>query len=165
MSVTKVDYTFQQINFLAEEVSRKIKKSDVKFDVIICLGRGAMIPSRLISEYTGIHDIEYINIKCYNQENKISAIDCERKDDDFYSRLDGRNILLVDDVFDSGTTINHILKEIAINVDMTKTKIHSAVLFQNDVKKLDNLLQRSATYHGTNYSSTNQWIVFPWELS
>lgn len=165
MSVTKNNYSFEEIDILAETVSRKIKKSDVKFDVILCLGRGGMIPSRLISEYTGIHDIEYINIKCYNQENKITAIDCENKDSDFYSKLDGKNILIVDDVFDSGTTINHILKEIAINVDMTKTKIHSATLFQNRVKKIDNLLQKEATYYAIPYSSDEQWIVFPWELS
>lgn len=173
MSVTKVNYTFQEINSLAETVSTKIKNSKIKFDVILCLGRGAMIPSRLISEYAGIHDIEYINIKCYNHENKITRVDCENKDLDFYYRLNGKNILLVDDVFDSGTTINYIMKEIAINVDMTKTRIHSATLFQNKVKKPNNLIQdatlypsvKQATYYANLYSSDEQWIVFPWELT
>lgn len=63
--------------------------------------------------------------------------------------LDGKDVLIVDDIYDSGKTIKHLKK-------LNPQARFATVLFneQQDEYGVD--------YYGNAYSG-NEWIVFPWE--
>ena len=150
----------QHVQNLSSSIIKRLKDSDIeKYDLIISLGRGGMIPSRMLSDYIGVNKIKFLDVHKYSQyETNSSGILCIDSNFDWKS-LENKNILLVDDVYDTGETI-HSISEMILS-EVSECLIASAVLYCNINKLLDT--SDCPTYHSGSYNPENTWIVFPWE--
>lgn len=152
--VKKVKITWQEIDKLAKKVSKQIvdmKKTGYQFDAIVCIGRGSMVPSRLISEYANIKQIYFADAKAYTEDDKLDKVSCKL----YMPKLDHKGILLVDDCLTTGTTMDAVEKATLSKVNCLRYA-HKVVLFKNK-----NNLQHAI--YGKLYDADKIWLVFPWE--
>ena len=71
---------------------------------------------------------------------------------------DVKNVLVVDDVIFTGTTLNAVMEKIAENQQVTN--IVNAFLYKNIHTPVD----VSANYcYAAEYDGNAHWLVFPWE--
>lgn len=116
---------------------------------IIAVGRGGLIPARLISDKLNVKDISIINVSLYKgvaeKNNKISILN-------YNENIEKKNVLLIDDISDSGETIEAV-------IDHLKNKranvIRSATLLMRDT------LIRWPSFVGKTIGK--DWVIFPWE--
>lgn len=158
---------FEDINILI----KKIKKTKKEFNCILCLGRGGMVISRLISEYLNIPDIIYYPVYSYVEgkdkgvQNTQSVPKLRYEFD--YQILKDKKVLIVDDKYDTGLTIKFIISELSknnleiehlicvwyLNVDGLNTEKHNV---ERHVLEHNNMLYGNTCH-------TDDWIIFPWE--
>jgi uncharacterized protein len=130
--------TWQEIELLVEGLAHTIQISGKKFDVILAITNGGIIPARLIARELDINYIQFIPMR-----NKQLHIE------EMLPLLKGTKYLVIDDIYDTGDTYNKVYSVIReFNCDfaflMTRYKDSNASL----VAKVLN---------------HEKWIVFPWE--
>ena len=128
----------------------QMKANNYAPDCIIALLRGGVIPARILADYFGISiDFFAIDVKLYDKigvqkEEPIIKYLFKK------SELKG-NILVVDDIFESGKTMNAVLDQL-IGKNVT-----TATLFWKE----------TATQKPNYYAEVakeKEWIVFVWEM-
>ena len=82
---------------LETEIYKLTLKISKKPDIVIPIVRGGLIPGRLLAKYLGIKDMYAITVKKLNSERKVTSAISEI--------LDDKNILLVEDVLETGTSM------------------------------------------------------------
>ncbi|ADM27066.1 phosphoribosyltransferase [Ignisphaera aggregans DSM 17230] len=135
---------------LSLELARKIMLSKYVPDAIVAILRGGYIVAKLVSDYLGIEHISTLEIKFYKGIGEkaerpivISPI---------VHDLRGKKVLIVDDVADSGRTL-----QVAIDI----VRLHGA----KDVRTATLYLKPwSITMPDYYVADTKSWIVFPWEV-
>ena len=78
-----------------------------EFDIIVAITRGGMIPACLVAQLLNIRDIDALNIEYYAGESKTLQqpfIFPKR-----YDHINSRKVLVVDDLTESGKTLNYAL--------------------------------------------------------
>ncbi len=143
------EVSWNDIEDLASELASKITASGYKPDIIVGIIRGGLIPARILSDILGVDDIGTIEIKLYEGV----GIKGERP----YLRqpltlpINDRNVLIVDDISDSGLTLETALGLIELYMPRS---VRTATLFVKPWTKL------VPDYY---VRETQSWIVFPWE--
>lgn len=130
-------------------LSEKVIKDCYKIDVIIGISRGGLIPARIFSDIFNIYNIFIVAARYYKDINQklekpIISINAD------INSLNDKNILIVDDLTDTGNTL---LTLIDILQDRAKT-IKTLTLYKKPKSKF------IPDYY-TDIS--DEWIVFPWE--
>lgn len=110
---------------------------------IIPLGRGGLVPARLVSKYLGIDKVD----------DMIGIVD--GRINSLPNQIFLHNAIIVDDIYDTGSTIGNIR---AIIGDVDSQTCLYAFLYT----KVRNLDDRSI-YGYELHKIRNKWIVFPWE--
>jgi len=147
MSLKNTDVSWQEIDDSCRAIAEKLKNG-TKYDCIVCVGRGGMVPARLMSEYLDIKDIKLIPA---HYDGKVVVIGDEIDFCDF----EGKNVLVVDEVYQTGKSINTVCNEIfdcAEEVFITTCTCY----FNKNSETKPNL------YH-YEYDDSTDWLVFPWE--
>lgn len=121
-------------------------------DHIVGIGRGGLVPAAYLSHRTGISllSVDYSSgVPSFAEElmEKLAA-----------ATRDGRSILLVDDINDSGGTIEALRKSL-IDHGAVEEGVRVAVLIDN-LRSRARVDYRSRTI---DRSSDKRWFVFPWE--
>lgn len=128
-------------------LAKKILDSGFEFDLILAVARGGAIPAVMISDLLDRKQIGFIQTLLYDKGragSKVSILDYTRRD------LDGKTVLVIDDVSDSGITLCEL----------------DSWLFAKGVKE-----SRMACLHikkGTKFIPSfysreiNGWITYPW---
>src|ERR1700694_6315243 len=85
-------------------VGRLLEQLPTDFDNIMVITRGGMVPACLISEKTHIRNILCAAVMFYTGEERVlpEPIFLQFPED---SQIYGRRILIVDDVWDTGSTV------------------------------------------------------------
>jgi len=135
-----------------QAVAAALEQDDWRPDHIVGVGRGGLVPAVYLSHRTGIPllSIDYSAGVPSFGEALVEQLAVATRD--------GRTILLMDDINDSGRTITALRRSLVAH-GAVETRVRVAVL-------IDNI--RSAAR--VNYSSRTidrgldkQWFVFPWE--
>lgn len=145
----------------SKELAENIFKSDWQPQLILPLWRGGSVPGIVIDEYLKYEewDIETIPmyVKSYNKDNESSKevqyICC----DDIFKYIKEKNInriLIVDDIFDTGNTVNNVINKLGKDIDI---KI-ATVYWKQDKCTLD--LKPDYFIRKINKES---WVIFPHE--
>ena len=123
-------------------------KDKYKPDCIIGLSRGGIIPARLFSDYFDVvEDVFSMDVKAYQGIKDVMEEAVIRP---FHDDVKGKNILVVDDIWDSGMTMRAVLKY------LKGESVTTATLFWNSkVKDKPNYYAEVA--------KEGEWVVFPWE--
>lgn len=115
--VNKVYYSWENIDNLVLNLAKSISKSNTKFSGIHGVERGGLIPAVMLSHILGIP-----------YSTKINA-----------------NTLVIDDICDSGETLNNLT---AIHTAVLSYKPHTSI-FKPD-------------FYGEEFKR-DEWINYPWE--
>ena len=148
--------TWQEFDVLCNTLQEKINQYeqglDLKFDCIIGLLRGGAIPAVWLAHNLNL-PMRIIGLKSYDDTKQLDAVefynDIGKELDDF---VENRNVLIVDDICDSGRTISCIMKY--INKSSKANKASFATLHRaHDSYYTPNIYAAEST----------QWVVYPWE--
>jgi hypoxanthine phosphoribosyltransferase len=144
---TKMMITWENFDEWIKNVHTQILKSDWTPDVIIGIVRGGAVPATVLSHRFDIPCVNYrVSFRDFSQRDDMSqTID--------WAHIFNKKVLIVDDINDSGRTINYI-KDI-YNCSTTKfaTLIHNATS------------EAAVDFYGKmiDKSDKDVWVVFPWE--
>ncbi len=142
--------TWNDIVDLSLELAKKIMLSKYMPEAVVAILRGGYIVAKLVSDYLGIEHISTLEIKFY----KGIGEKAERPivTSPIVHDLRGKKVLIVDDVADSGRTLQ---------VAMDIVRLHGA----KDVRTATLYLKPwSITMPDYYVADTKSWIVFPWEV-
>lgn len=135
----KKDYLdWDDIENLVKKTALKIKKNNKKYDLIIGIKNGGIIPAILISRELDINDIEFITIR----ENKIFKVNKFHKD---------KKYLLIDEIYDTGKTffiVNEYFKRFEYD--------YACLVSRYRIPDNNKIVTGKVLNH-------KKWIVFPWE--
>jgi xanthine phosphoribosyltransferase len=158
----KIYYTWSDVESQTQEILRQIALSEWRPDYVIGLTRGGLTPANLVSQY----------LDCPMECLKVSLRDDGSEPEhnlwmaeDAYN---GKNILIVDDINDSGATLNWIKSDWE---DFHPSKREPWSTIWNNTVRFAVLVNNEASkYKRIDYSSIDinkveepSWIVFPWE--
>lgn len=151
----KVYVSWNDVQRQVQELVRQMWQDHWVPDYVVGITRGGLTPANLISQYLDV-PMHTLKVSLRDGDN-----DCETNlwmHDD--ATVDNRNILIVDDINDSGATLNWIQKDWGPEVDWG-TNVRVAVLYDNEASESNHTPDYSA--ENINKAADPQWIVFPWE--
>lgn len=106
-------------------------------DCIVCIGRGGLLPSLLLSQKLNIKDVQITNISSYKEKvaEEIVLHNNTKLD------IKDKNVLIVDDLTDSGKTLDYAVSlcKDAKNVETLVVYYKTCSSFEPDFyfKKID----------------------------
>jgi len=142
--------SWQDLDQLSFELAKQVIGSGEKFDLVVALAKGAWPMSRALVDYLAMSNLVSLGIRFY------SGINQRLKEPEVYQdlpvRVNGKKILLFDDVADTGESLifasDYLLEQGA-------ALVKTATLF---------FKERSAITPDYYASRTNAWIIFPFEI-
>ena len=159
----KIYYSWEQVQGAVLEIARQMQIHNWRPDYVVGITRGGLVPANLISQYLAV-PMETL---------KVSLRDGGEPESNLWMAEDafnGKKILIVDDINDTGATFNWIMKDWPSGCFPDDPTWENEVWNQN-VKfavLVDNLAsQCTATmdYVGmeVNKAEKDVWVDFPWE--
>lgn len=158
----KIYHTWQDIERQTQEILRQITLDNWRPDYVVGLTRGGLVPANLISQY----------LECRMETLKVSLRDGAEQESNLWMAEDAyndRNILIVDDINDTGATLNWIREDWPSGCfpkdkrwkQVWGTNVRVACLYDNESSKS----KIDVTYSAItiNKADKDVWIVFPWE--
>lgn len=157
----KLVLSSEQVKNLTSKICREIVGSRWHPDYVVGLTRGGLSPAVMISHW--------FNVPC--ETLKVSLRDGGEPESNLWMAEDaraGKNILIVDDINDTGATIDWILKDWPTGFYDTTgwekiwyDNVKFAVLVDNQASKC----QSAMNYVGMeiNKAEEDVWVEFPWE--
>ena len=165
--MNKIYLTWRDVENHTQEILRQIHADAWRPDYVVGLTRGGLVPANLISQYLG----------CRMETLKISLRDdteCESNlwmaEDAFGHEMDRpKNILIVDDINDTGATLNYIREDWPSGcfpdnprwTEVWGSNVRVAVLVDNESSKSEVPVSYSAV--DINKAEQDVWVCFPWE--
>ena len=171
----KVYYTWQDVEQQTQEILRQLQRDAWMPDYVVGLTRGGLVPANLISQYLEV-PMHTLNVSLrdgssHPESNLWMAEDAYGYEvfDPMCSNDGRKKILIVDDINDSGATLNWIKQDwmsSCMPVDrrwdhVWGNNVRVAVLVDNETSASELNVSYSAV--GLNKAEEDCWIVFPWE--
>lgn len=146
--------TWENIDFLTQCLADQIKKRSIKYDTIIALGRGGLIPGAALSYKLNIKKLYNIGINTRQDDGKyLDTIVYQRPD----KIEEGSKILVIDDINDSGRTFTAVKSILNSNYNVSSDNILYASLVKREGSEFNN------NAISGNILYTTSWLVFPWD--
>jgi hypoxanthine phosphoribosyltransferase len=145
--------TWEEVYSLCREVGLKVRAAGAPIDMIVAIARGGYIPGRLLSDMLGVSDLTSLKIEHYHaaQKQREALVKYPLNAD-----INGRNVLLIDDVCDSGDTfavaVEHLRRSGIPN------SLHTAAM----------QLKTVSEFVPDHYAGTIgewRWIIYPWAVN
>lgn len=135
------------------KLAQNIMESTISFDIVVAIARGGALPARLICDFLNIDRLISIQIRHYKRGAKqqeeaeiIASVE---------TNIESKNVLLVDDVNDSGKTLKSAVDYIkSLKPDLLKTavlheKANTTLTSDYKVKKLKEW----------------KWLIYQWAVT
>lgn len=140
--------TYKEVDKDIRNISDQISNR-FKFNTIVAITRGGLYPALKLSQLLNIKDVRTICLKSYEktESKKIEEIFCA-------DIPDSTGVLFVDDLRDSGQTINYVKDKFprsflaTIYIKTTKDEISTSIKYIDFYSKI---------------IDKDKWVVFPWE--
>ena len=163
----KVYYTEQNVKRWVHHFIRSMNDEGWRPDYIVGLTRGGLVPANMLSQYLNI-PMHTLKVSLRDDANPPESNLWMAEDAFGNNELNGKNILIVDDINDSGATLNWIKQDWQSSClpnderwnDVWGNNVRFAVLINNDASDFKNV-----DYTGLNINKLEEpiWCVFPWE--
>jgi xanthine phosphoribosyltransferase len=171
----QVFYKESTVKGWVHEIIRSMAADNWKPDYVVGLTRGGLVPANMISQYLDV-PMETLKVSL-RDSNTPPESNCWMAEDAFGYVPNGetksseswrKNILIVDDINDSGATLNWIkqdwqsscLPDHAAWTTVWGNNVRTAVLIHNEASDF-----KDPDYTGLNINKHEEpiWCVFPWE--
>lgn len=152
--------TWQGFGDACRQIAQQIADSGWMPDLIVAIARGGMLPAGAISYALGVKANGAINVEFYTGVGKTMTEPEILEPYMDISSLEGKRVLIVDDVADSGKTLKLIMDLIAkeglsMGSDTAKVDARSATIY---------LKPTSVIKPDYVFKQTDKWINFPWSV-
>ena len=142
--------SWQDLDQLTFKVAQAVNASQQKIDTVVALAKGAWPMSRSLVDYLGVNELVSLGVKFYSGINQRLA------KPQVYQKLPvsvaGKNVLLFDDVADSGESLIFASQYL---LDQGAASVTTATLFFKERSAI------TPDYYG---ALTDAWIIFPFEI-
>jgi len=142
--------TWNQVYEMLVELAMKIKYANYAADIIIGIARGGLIPSRILVDLLEVPEIAIIQTAFYRDIKETMENPILKQP--LVTPLEGKKVLIVDDISDSGQTLWLVKKYIQ---ESRATDVKMATLY---------VKLQSALIPDFYAKDTTSWVVFPWEI-
>ena len=120
-----------------------------KFDTIVGIARGGLTLSHTLGEYYDIRDVYSINTIGYNNDKKLDSIEIFNVP----NLQKSKNILILDDIVDSGDTLELVIKTLSLKYP--KCTFKSASIFYK---------KTAIVQPNWSVKEAKEWIEFFWSI-
>jgi hypothetical protein len=145
--------TWEDVYSLCHQLAQQLRKTNFRIDTIVAIARGGYIPGRILSDILGIHDLTCFKMEHYQGAHKQHEVIVKYP---LNADINGRNILLLDDVCDSGDTfevgIEHIRHCGAVK------EMRTAALHLKTVSKF------IPDFYAGKVCEW-RWLIYPWAVN
>ncbi|MDD2439176.1 MAG: phosphoribosyltransferase [Methanosarcinaceae archaeon] len=148
--LTNWDYIYN----LCRKISREIKGSGYEPDVIIALARGGWFAGRVLCDFLGLDDLTSLKIEHYVGAEAIDTGEPHIRYPLSKKAVEGKNVLLVDDMVDTGESLLSAKTYIRT---LSPAKLKTASLQYLSCSKIE------PEYIGERLEEW-VWIVYPWNF-
>lgn len=147
------DVGWNELLCYLDEIGELLVKKHSDIDTIIGISRGGLIPAALLARSLNVKKVFSFGLNFYNRENELKKVPdvYQPLPDSFWSS----NILLVDDVADSGSSLNHVLTYINRRFCTDQPVLTYTVYFKPE--------SRIKPTYFSKAIDQKLWINFPWE--
>ncbi len=151
MSIDKQYYGWDQIHAMVAQLAQPLRER--QFDAMLAITRGGLVPAGLLAYHLDTRNILVAAVQFYTGIGTRAAAPTflQFPADPF---LQNKTILIVDDIWDSGKTINAVHERV---VQAGGTPI-TAVLHYKPTTSM--FPDQQPDYY---VEATDAWIVYPWE--
>jgi|TARA_R110001592_G_scaffold60543_5_gene184193 hypoxanthine phosphoribosyltransferase len=154
-------YSWHDVELMCQSIVMQMYKDEWRPDYIVGLTRGGNIPATIISNQT---DISCHALKISFRDDEETESNCWMSEDAF----NGKKILVIDDINDTGETLNYLCQDWQRNCIPDDIKwdtvwddnVRFATLTENMASGFGNVRYYS---HEINKAEEDVWLVYPWE--
>ena len=145
---------WDEIRNLSQNILYQIKNDNLKIDTLVTIFRGGSVLSLVLSA-----NIENLKTVCIHVTRSLSNDSNAEFGSSIYkgitnfSEIEGKNILLTEDIIDSGLTVDYVVNELK---KYNPKNIYIATFYNFNKEKYKNVICGEKI---NEYC----WIVFPWE--
>ena len=160
-TVKKYNFTYQDIHNTIQDASRRIIESGFEPDYLLAIGGGGLIPARIMRTYLN-RPILTIALSRYSDETgtapagtpvKLQWLEQE-------TNLDGKKILVIDEVDDERTTLDFTLNELLERYPNTD---FSVFVVHNKLKEKKGQLPAGLKHFFTGKDINDYWVNYAWD--
>ena len=146
---------WQDIELSVKNLKEKILGSNKKYDWIVSINRGGVIPGVMLSHSLGIpHGV--LTVTHYENQKMLKEVKKDLYISGIRQIYQHHNILLVDDIADSGICLSESVKTIK-KLDSDAKNIDTATIYYKPKSIME------PTFYDKEISD-DTWIWFPWEI-
>ena len=160
----KLYVSWNDVQRQVQELVRQMWLDQWTPDYVVGITRGGLVPANLLSQYLDCK-METLQVRL---RDGVGSEDCESNLWMPEDALEGKKILIVDDINDSGATLNWIKQDWEHNDTYIETfrsiwsnNVRIAVLYNNESSDCE--LDPTYVAENINKFENPQWVVFPWE--
>lgn len=145
--------TFREVFDLSHEISEQITQSSLSFDIVVGISRGGVTPARLLCDFLNIENLTSLQIRHYSKG--AQQMDEATITDPVDVDIEGKNVLIADDVNDTGKTFDEAVEHVrSLNPAVVKT----AVIHEKETSAFD------ADFVGKPQEEW-KWLVYEWAVT
>jgi hypoxanthine phosphoribosyltransferase len=152
---------FERLNWLEfekiiQQTVKKIGRQGIKYDAIMGISRGGLVPGVLLSHRLGVKNFQIAKVVSYKFD-AVSSGKVKPKIEylDYKKIKRGQRILIADDIADTGETLAVLMDELK---RQTKAKFDIFVVTKSAKLRLPPSLKLK--FIGR---ISHRWVIFPWE--
>jgi hypoxanthine phosphoribosyltransferase len=144
--------SWHKVYELTRRVAAQIRTAQMRPELIVAIARGGYVPARLLCDLLDIYELTSIRISHYHagaDKQPRAKLDAPLSAD-----IQDRRVLIVDDISDSGDTLQLALNHLQ---GFHPTQLKIAVLHHKTVSLVN------PDFYGQQLR-TWRWIIYPWAV-